>query len=128
MKKSMASLFLAVIVLLIAVVPAFAADSSSVTVSTHNHGMSGEVDGAGQYGKITLSASSKALLFVFYNNGDGVWKQWTVNDPGTGWIFLDKSGGTSSLDFYMNKGWKYKIEVFADVSPSATGTIKNSLN
>lgn len=127
MKKSMASLFLAVIVLLIAVVPAFAADSSSVTVTTQNNGMSGEVDGAGQYGKITLSASSKALLFVYYNKGDG-WKIWTKDDPGTGWIFLDKSGGTSSLDFYMNKGWKYKIEVFADLSPSATGTIKNSLN
>lgn len=127
MKRSMASLFLAVIVLLMSVAPVLAASSSSVTVTTYNNGMSDAVDGAGQYGKITLSASGKASLFVYYNKGDG-WKIWTKDDPGTGWIFLSESGGTSSLDFYMNKNWQYKIEVFAHGSPSATGTIKNSLN
>ncbi|TPG93500.1 hypothetical protein EEL32_00120 (plasmid) [Brevibacillus laterosporus] len=126
MKKSMVNLFLAVIVLLITAVPAFAASSSSVTVGTYEHVMSGAVDGAGQYGKITLSSSGDASLYVYYNKGDGVWKLWTINEGGKGWIFLGESGGTDYLDFYMNYGWQYKIEVFASSSPSATGTIKNS--
>ncbi|MFB9330078.1 hypothetical protein ACFFSY_29395 [Paenibacillus aurantiacus] len=127
-KKSVVSFFLAVIVLLIAAVPAFAANSSSITVSTYQHAMTPlPVDGLGQYGKITLSGNGDASLYVYYNKGDGVWRQWTINDPGTGWLFLSSTGGSKYLDFYMNIGWQYKVEVFASNSTSATGTIRNTL-
>ncbi|GED59197.1 hypothetical protein ABER61_25225 [Brevibacillus formosus] len=72
---------------------------AGVTGGPYSVGMTSAVDGKGKYGKIQLSADGNASLFVYYNKGDGVWKQWTKDDPGAGWIFLPKSGGSDYLHF-----------------------------
>lgn len=143
MKKKIVSLFFITGVSLMAAVPGFAAndfsstnslsvqavgESTSVTaVSRGNYVMSSPINGAGQYGKITLTSKGESTLFVYINKGDGVWRQQNIGDSGVGHLFLEAKGGSDSLTFYMNKGWQYKIEVSSSVGNaySATGYIKN---
>ncbi|MCE3202783.1 hypothetical protein [Paenibacillus sonchi] len=106
------------------IVPLAAGESTSVVVNPVTYAFSSPINGAGQYGKISLESSGKAELFVYYNTGDGVWRSTDISYPGTGFIFLDESGGSSSLNFFMNLGWQYKVYVFADTY-TAKGYIRN---
>lgn len=97
-------------------------ESSIASAAAGSIGWSASINGAGRYGKITSTSSGESLLSVYYNNGDGVWKIWDINMPGTGWI-----NNSGSLDFYMNLGWQYKIREASYSGYSALGTIKNYL-
>ncbi|MFC4306229.1 hypothetical protein [Cohnella boryungensis] len=158
MKKKIASLFFVLSMSLVAAVPAFAEDESSVTeapalvtngtsvtasesnvvtiLAVPNQGSSASanawsestsaaIDGGARYGKITLTSAGQASLYLYINDGTG-WKIWNINMPGAGYIFIPETGGSGTLDYYMNNSWQYRILVSAYGSP-ATGTIRNYL-
>ncbi|WP_036725907.1 hypothetical protein [Paenibacillus sp. FSL R7-277] len=106
------------------IVPLAVGESTSITVDPVNHGFSNPINGAGQYGKITLESVGKANLFVYYNTGNGVWTQMNISDPGTGFILLDAGEGSKSLNFFMNLGWQYKVNVSA-YTHIAKGYLRN---
>ncbi|MEK3683179.1 hypothetical protein [Paenibacillus sp. FSL R10-2736] len=106
------------------IVPFVAGESTSVVVAPVTYNSTSPINGAGKYGKITLESAGQASLYIYYNTGNGVWTQMSTNDPGSAAIFLDASGGSKSLDFYMNLGWQYKVEVFAHTY-TAKGYIRN---
>ncbi|PGW35151.1 hypothetical protein [Bacillus thuringiensis] len=96
------------------------ADSSSATVNPPEwKAVSGAVDGKGKYGKIKLYSSGVAGLSVQEKHGD----KW-VTMGGTG-LQLFEEGGEVTLDYWMDKGKQYRIEVISGLK--ATGTIRNSL-
>ncbi|OMD84351.1 hypothetical protein BSK49_20960 [Paenibacillus odorifer] len=106
------------------IAPFVAGESTSVVVAPVTYTLSNPINGAGQYGKITLESAGKASLFIYYNTGNGVWTNMGINDPGDSGILLDAGEGSESLDFYMNLGWQYKIKVYAETH-TAKGYIRN---
>ncbi|MCE4052102.1 hypothetical protein [Bacillus sp. Au-Bac7] len=98
------------------------ADSSSVTVSPPEwKAVSGSVVGKGQYGKIKLYSTGVAGLYVQEKIGNN----W-VTMGGTG-LTLYEEGGEATLDYWMEKGKEYRIEVISGTALKSTGTIRNSL-
>ncbi|MGE6375997.1 hypothetical protein [Peribacillus muralis] len=98
------------------------ADSSSVTVSPPEwKAVSGAVVGKGQYGKIKLYSTGVAGLYVQEKIGNN----W-VTMGGTG-LTLFEEGGEVTLDYWMEKGKEYRIEVISGTALKSTGTIRNSL-
>ncbi|MEK5418861.1 MULTISPECIES: hypothetical protein [Paenibacillus] len=106
------------------IAPFVAGESTSVVVAPVTYQFSNPINGAGQYGKITLESAGKASLYVYYNTGNGVWTSMNIHDPGTSFILLDAGQGSDSLTFYMNLGWQYKVYVFAETH-TAKGYIRN---
>jgi len=98
------------------------ADSTSVTVTPPAwKAVSGSVVGKGQYGKIKLYSTGIAGLSVQEKIGNN----W-VTMGGTG-LSLFEEGGEATLDYWMEKGKEYRIEVISGTAQRSTGTIRNSL-
>ncbi|MBG9753053.1 hypothetical protein ABD81_10185 [Bacillus thuringiensis] len=97
----------------------YADSSSAIVIPPEWKAVSGAVDGKGKYGKIKLYSSGIAGLYVQENNGNG----W-VTMGGTG-LQLYEEGGEVTLDYWMDKGKQYRIEVISGLK--STGTIRNSL-
>ncbi|QJX63183.1 hypothetical protein HLK66_17005 [Niallia circulans] len=98
------------------------ADSSSVTISPPEwKAVSGAVVGKGQYGKIKLYSTGIAGLSVQEMIGNN----W-VTMGGTG-LSLFEEGGEATLDYWMEKGKEYRIEIISGTAQKTTGTIRNSL-
>ncbi|MEK4444226.1 MULTISPECIES: hypothetical protein [unclassified Niallia] len=101
---------------------AYAANSSSVTISPPEwKAVSGAVVGKGQYGKIKLYSTGVAGLDVQEKIGNN----W-VTMGGTG-LTLFEEGGEATLDYWMEKGKEYRIEIISGTASKTTGTIRNSL-
>ncbi|WP_345806849.1 hypothetical protein [Bacillus pumilus] len=98
------------------------ADSSSVTISPPEwKAVSGAVVGKGQYGKIKLYSTGIAGLSVQEKIGNN-WA--TMGGYG---LDLYEEGGEATLDYWMEKGKEYRIEVMSGTAQKTTGTIRNSL-
>ncbi|MBH0331051.1 MULTISPECIES: hypothetical protein [Brevibacillus] len=91
-----------------------ASTESSIVLGAYGIDFTGAVQGQHKYGRITLQSDGKASAFL-YKNCDGTWKQTTVNDPEgmSGHLFLDKNGGSTTDNYYMNGACQYKLEVLA---------------
>ncbi|MBR0581188.1 hypothetical protein [Bacillus altitudinis] len=98
------------------------ADSASVTISPPQwKAVSGTVIGKGQYGKIKLYSTGVAGLFVQEKSGN----TWLTMG---GYDMTLEEAGELTLDYWMEKGKEYRIEIISGTATKTTGTIRNSLN
>ncbi|MEK4792385.1 hypothetical protein [Bacillus sp. FSL K6-2971] len=98
------------------------ADSSSVTISPPEwKAVSGTVIGKGQYGKIKLYSTGIAGLYVQEKSGS-TW----LTMGGSAVLTLEEAGELT-LDYWMEKGKEYRVEIISGTATKTTGTIRNSL-